>query len=380
MASPSLQNFTTLVQSMGVVVQASYKGFTSWASGSPLRAIIEGCASCALWLQYLVLTALTATRLTTSSGSDVDSFLAQFNQARIGGTAAAVSLTFTSLNPTATSGVIPVGALATSSDGTIQFAVIADTTNGAWDAAQSAYVRPVGTASVTVPAECTEVGTVGNVAAGIMNLLGSQLVGIDTVTNSVAAGGGTDGETDPEAKARFALWVKGLARATRASIESAIGNTGLNVSYSITEGVDASGAARDGYFLIRVNAGSTVVPPATIAAIYAAVDAVRAFGISFAVIAASVTVANVVMEVTFAAATTSAAKASIISAIEAAVVADIDATAVDAGYAVSRLFYLAIANGDAQVVAVPLATINGAAVDIPAGTTARAGTVSVTGG
>lgn len=379
MASPSLQNFTTLVQSMGAVVQTSYTGFTSWASGSPVRAIIEGVASCALWLQYLILSALTTTRLTTSSGTDVDSFLAQFNQVRLSGDAATVTLTFTSLNPTATSGVVPVGALVTSSDGTVQFAVIADATNSAWDSAQNAYIRPVGTTSITAPAQCTATGTAGNVAAGVMNLLGSQLVGIDTVTNTTAAGGGTETETDEAAKARFALWVSGLARATKTAIESAIKATGLDISYDITEGVDASGASRDGYFLISINAGSAVVPTATITEVYAAVDAVRAFGIAFAVVAAPVTIANVVIQVTFASGTSTASQTTVLAAIQAAVSADIDATAVNAGYSTSRLFYLAIANGDALVTAVPLATINGSTADIPSGTTARAGTVTVTG-
>ena len=379
MANPTLQNFTSLVQTMGAVVQASYTGFTSWAAGSPVRAIIEGCASCVLWLQYLVLAALSASRLTTSSGNDVDTFLAQFNQSRLAGDAATVTLTFTSLNPTATSGVVPVGALATSADGTIQFAVVEDSTNPAWDSAQSAYVRQAGVTSITVPAQCTTTGTTGNVAAGIMNLLGTQLVGIDTVTNTVAAGGGTDSESDAAAKARFAIWVSGLARATLTAIESAIASTALDVSYSITEGVDSSGAPRDGFFLIRVNVGSTVVPPATLATIYAAVDAVRAFGVSFAVVAAPVTVANVVMQVTFVSGTSSADQTALLAAIQAAVSADIDATAVDAGYSISRLPYLAIANGNAQVSAVPVATINGSTASIPTGTTARAGTVVVTG-
>ena len=71
----SLQNFSTLVDSMASTVQGACSSLIDLTVGSVTRAILEASASVGLWLQYLILQVLTMTRLATSIGSDADSWV-----------------------------------------------------------------------------------------------------------------------------------------------------------------------------------------------------------------------------------------------------------------------------------------------------------------
>ena len=68
-----LQTFTTLVQNMAAGVQGSAAQLIDLSVGSVLRALLEACASVALWMQWLILQVLSMTRAATSSGADLDS-------------------------------------------------------------------------------------------------------------------------------------------------------------------------------------------------------------------------------------------------------------------------------------------------------------------
>ena len=57
-----LQNFTTLVQNMAAGVQGSAAQLIDLSVGSVLRALLEACASVALWMQWLILQVLSMTR------------------------------------------------------------------------------------------------------------------------------------------------------------------------------------------------------------------------------------------------------------------------------------------------------------------------------
>ena len=84
----SLQNFSTLVEGMAASVQGAAASLLDLTVGSVLRAILEANAALALWMQWLIVQTLSATRLATSAGADCDSFGADFGFARLPATAA----------------------------------------------------------------------------------------------------------------------------------------------------------------------------------------------------------------------------------------------------------------------------------------------------
>lgn len=64
--------------------------------------------------------------------------------------------------------------------------------------------------SVTIPVECVQTGSIGNVEAGTITVLQGAVPGIDSVTNSLAATGGRGEETNSEMAARIRAKVLGL--------------------------------------------------------------------------------------------------------------------------------------------------------------------------
>ncbi|MDT8871624.1 baseplate J/gp47 family protein [Komagataeibacter rhaeticus] len=71
--------------------------------------MLEAVAGLGLWFQFIALQILSVTRLATSIGSDVDSFVQDFGLTREAGTAATGTVTFTSFTPSSQSATIAVG-------------------------------------------------------------------------------------------------------------------------------------------------------------------------------------------------------------------------------------------------------------------------------
>ena len=161
----SLQTFTTLVQNMAAAVQASAAQLLDLTAGSALRAVLEANASLALWLQWLILQVLQTTRAATSTGADLDSWMADFTLVRMPASPASGLVSLSRYTPTLTA-LVPVGALVRTADGTQTFAVAVDTTNPAFSAAQTGYILAANVASVTVPVVAQVPGSAGNVQAG----------------------------------------------------------------------------------------------------------------------------------------------------------------------------------------------------------------------
>lgn len=90
----SLRTFSTLVQNMAAAVQASAMQLLDLTVGSTLRAVIEANASIALWMQWLILQVLRITRAATSSGADLDSWMADLSVTRLPAIAATGIVTF----------------------------------------------------------------------------------------------------------------------------------------------------------------------------------------------------------------------------------------------------------------------------------------------
>ena len=360
--SLSLRSFSTTVSTAVTTAQASCAQLLDVSIGSPVRALMESVGGVGLWLQYLVLQSLLRTRLSTSTGSDCDSFVYDFGMSRLPGTTATGVVTFTSFLASEQSAVVPPGVIVRTVGG-ISFVVTQDQTLPTWSASAGGYVRAAGVATLSVPVACQAVGATGNVSVGAICLMGTAVAGLDTVTNGAPFLNGSDQETDSQLRVRFPLWLAAKASASRAAVGNAIANVQTDLSYSLRDGLDTAGNARSGYFTAVVNDGSGVPSDQLLSNVYGAIDSVRALGVGFAVQAPQDLTVNVSMDVIVP---SSVPVQKAVSAIQSAVSKDIASTTVGDGYPYSRLSYLAYAGAGVTVTSVLNVRLNGGQADISA--------------
>jgi hypothetical protein len=72
-----------------------------------------------------------------------------------------------------------------------------------------------------IAVQATEAGISGNIKASSITVLRTSIPNIESVSNIAAFSDGSEEETDLERKARFALYIQSLARATRGALEYA---------------------------------------------------------------------------------------------------------------------------------------------------------------
>lgn len=163
--------------------------------GTPERKIIDAVAEAMAEIsidQYVISTQLD---IDTKSGIELEEFVAIFGFGRLRGRAATGTVTFNLAIPpiqdvqilSGTNVFVPSTNFNT---GTINFIT-----------QQTGYIA-AGTTSITLPAQCTVIGTAGNVASGTITGFTNTL-GFSSVTNLNAFTGGTDDETDPQLRDRF---------------------------------------------------------------------------------------------------------------------------------------------------------------------------------
>jgi uncharacterized phage protein gp47/JayE len=296
----SLQTFTNLVQGMAAAVQAVAAQLLDLTVGSTLRAILEATASIALWMQWLILQVLQMTRAATSSGLDLDSWMADFSLIRLPASSASGTVTFSRFNSSAPA-LVPVGALVRTADGTQTFAVTEDVTASGWNQVQNGYVISLGTTFLDVSVLALIAGTGGNVQAAAISVLASALPGIDTVLNASALANGMNAESDSAFRLRFQSFMASLSRATLSAVGYAISSVQQGLTYVIQENQGSSGEFQLGNFVIVVDDGSGYPSSTLLSMIQQAVEVVRPVGSTFAVFAPTVTQVNVSLTVTVAA-------------------------------------------------------------------------------
>ena len=355
-----LQNFATLVQNMAASVQGSATQLIDLSVGSVLRALLEACASVALWMQWLILQVLSMTRAATSSGADLDSWMADFSLTRLPGTQAVGGVTFARY----TAGIavtVPLGASVTTTDGTQSFVVIEQSSNAAWNGLNG-YFMAAAVASIVVPVQAVVPGVAGNVLPGAVGLLTTPIAGIDTVTNAQVFGGGVDAESDVAFRARFQLYINSRSLATEGAVAFAIASVQQGLRYAILENVDTEGQPLSGNFCVVVDDGTGSPPDALLASVSAAVEAVRPIGTTYSVRGPSVIGINVAMGATI---TNTQNAAQIALSIQQNVLWWIQGLPIGGTLAISRIE--AIAHGtDPSVMSVTETTINGHTADVTA--------------
>lgn len=351
----ALQNFTDLVRNSASAVQGACSQLLDLTIGSVLRAILEANASIALWLQWLIVQVLSITRLATSTGLDADSFVNDFAMFRLPAVAATGSVTFSRLTAGVTT-LVPVGAQVKSQDGTQIFAVTADITNAAWDAAQNGYDLVAAVSSVTVPVSALTAGTGGNMQPNTVTLLASAIPGVDAVTNAVAFVNGIDQESDTALKARFVLYIAGLSKATLAAIGYAIETVRQGLNYAIIENSPANGD-----FVVVIDDGSGTPSTELQNAVFAAVDLVRPVGTSFTVTAPAIT--NVVISFTITVAT-GVIKANLLGPVDTAVTEFVDGLTIGSDLSYTKVAQIIYDAAPGQITNVTALLLNSGTSDI----------------
>ena len=309
---------STIVGTIAAGIQSRLTSvFLSFAKGKVLRALAETYAGNSLWLQKENLQIVMLTRLATSYGSDIDTFVADFPLAgvkRLGAQAATGLCVFSRYSVGPTIGYVPVGGTVRTTDGTQTFQVYADPSNPAYvasyanpDGSSGAYAIAAQVASVTAPVRGVTNGTSGqpgsnsNVGAQTIGLISSTMPGVDTVTNPGAFTNGFDVEGDDSVKARFALAVAGRSGGTVPAYQSAIANLRVGLTCQVLQNQDLNGAADPGMVTVIVDDGSGNLSADLLKAAQAAIASdttgVRAAGIRTGVYAATRQAINVTMQI-----------------------------------------------------------------------------------
>ena len=245
--------------------------------GSILRAIVEANAAMVLWVQYLTMLVLQTTRAATSTGSDLDTWMADFTLTRKPAAPAKGNVSFSRYSA-AVSAVVTVGTALKTVDGTVSFHVAGDIANSAWQASLNGYFLPAGVSSIDIPIEASVAGTSGNVLPHSITVLAASVPGVDTVTNGLPTLGGTNSESDEAFRRRFQDFFAARSRATLDAISFAILGVQDGLKFAIQENTDITGNKRPGNILILVEDRWGNLADGLRSAIFAAIESVRPVG------------------------------------------------------------------------------------------------------
>ncbi|MBN6210679.1 baseplate J/gp47 family protein [Ralstonia pickettii] len=299
MASIPTQDWVTLVRNQVSAIQGYAKVLVDLTVGSVLRAVVEANAAVVVWLQGLLLQVLAITRAATSSGADLDSWVADFGVTRLPAVAATGIVTFARFTTTQQV-FVPAGATVQTADGTQQFTVTIDTTNPAYSAALGGYVIAAGVGNVTAPVQAVTAGAAGNAVAGSVSVIAGAIAGVDTVTNTAAFTNGADAESDVALRTRFIAYVASLSKATKNAVGYAITSIKQGMTYTLVENQTYAGATQYGYFYVVVDDGTGSPSSTLLSSVANAIDAVRPVCSTFGVFPPVVVNASVAMTITTA--------------------------------------------------------------------------------
>lgn len=364
-----LQTFNSYVQLWAAAAQSAASVTLDFTEGSVIRAFAEADSAQALWLQWNALLVLQAARLQTSVGTDVDTFIGDFGLARLPGTPASGTVTFSRFTA-ATQATITPGAHVKTGDGSQTYTVIADDGQSAWNPALNAYVMPVGVYSANATVIGATPSSSGNAGPATISQLASAIPGVDTVTNPIAFGNGSDPETDAALKRRFQLFIASLSKATPAAVESATAGVQDNLNYAVVENSPSPGT-----FIVVVDDGTGSPPNSLLQNVFAAVDAVRPVGSSFSVVAPTVVPVTITAAIQVS---PGVYKNSIIGALETAVEDFVNGLSIGATLPYTRLAQVIYDAAPGQIANVIGLTINGSTSDITPGVAGAVKTTSVT--
>jgi uncharacterized phage protein gp47/JayE len=370
----NIQTFDQLVTNQATAQQAQSSQILDQSEGSVTLAVNESNADIAQWLQSLVIQLIAVTRLSTSTGPDVDSFIADFGciprLPAIPATGAAIFSRFTS----SIQALIYPGATVQSADGSENYIVTTDATNSAWSPDLLAYVVPISTSSVTVPIQAVVAGSSGNMAVGSVTVITTAIPGVDTVTNATATTGGQDIEPDGAVKARFVEFIASFQEGTIAAVKYAVVQTQVGLVCNIVENYSYSNVLQLGYFYVILDDGSGAPSTTLINLVKANIEAIRPLCSSFDIFAPVIINADVAIALTLSSGNLSAIEAL----VQAAIIAYINSTPL--GQPLAYTMLSAVAYGVSPLITnVTAITLNGGIADLIATNqqTIKAGAITI---
>lgn len=302
MTAPTWLGATGFTQLQVAAIQASCTGFVDASEGSVTLAYVQGVNGAALWLQGEVADTLTLTRAATSNGLDLDSWMADWFFTRLPAIPSAGPVTFSSFTPTtqriipagnAPGGAAPLGGVISTGPGGTQFYVTVDTTNAAYSAVAQGYVMAPSVASVTVPVQAVIAGTGGNVLANTITSFVQPISGVDTVTNAAGFTTGMAAEVDAAFRARFALYLASLRRATDNALQYAVESIQQGTVAVILPNETYAGTTQYGFVTVVVDNGTGTPPSSLITAASAAILNTIAASVNYGVFAPTVVTVTV---------------------------------------------------------------------------------------
>jgi uncharacterized phage protein gp47/JayE len=370
----NLRGFSQLIEDMSAALQSSATALVDVSVGSVVRAIFEANASVVLWLQWLILQVLQTTRASTSTGSDLDTWMVDFGLQRLGATTSTGIVTF-SRYAANLAAIIPVGSIVKTADGLMSFAVVEDDTLSIWQPGTFGYFIPAGVVSVDIPVACSTAGSAGNVLAGTVNIIAASLPGIDQVSNANPLSNGLDAETDQAFRNRFQGYLASRSRATLGAIQNAIASVRQGLDVAVMQNTGPGGAPQVGALLAIVDDGSGFPSTDLLSAVASAIDSVRPVGTTFAVVAPQVLTVNVALTAEFA---SSDGSTSGIPDIQTYVARYLNTLPIGKAASVTRLAQQAYRTGS-DLLNITGVVLNGSVADVvpPAGTVIKAGQVAV---
>ena len=218
-----------LAPSYGVVASAI-------PTGDPIRAIGGSVAPQAVYLQGLVYDLIEYARASTATGSDLDSWLADFGYTRPQGSAATAVVTFSTATGLPAAAAIPILAGTTVLTGPITVGPSTTPTNYAFtvSAVQAAGVLfqiSAGQASVTLNCTAVAIGSIYNFIPSTTAL--NFQIPVSGAGNPVlvSVSGGVDSASDAQARADFVNFIQSLSSATKAAIITAIQDASASLIY-----------------------------------------------------------------------------------------------------------------------------------------------------
>lgn len=309
----TVKDFDALVSDQVESIQGDVPAF-QFPVGSVSLAIVESNAGVALWMQGIATQVLALSRASSSTGADLDSWMAQFGFARNGASAAS-GLVNLSRFVGVSAVYIHAGDIVQTSVGRIQFEVYANVSDPNWVPSQNAYLLNAGDLLISVPVIALVAGSSGNVIANAIDQAASFLP-VDTIANPSAFTNGEDAETDASYRARFITWINSRSLGTLLAYQSAITDGTPTVISNIGENKNFSGATQLGFNSVIIDDGSGAPPASLITLISNKINTVRALGIQYGVYAVVVLNANITCDLSI---NPLARSSEVIEAVETAI-------------------------------------------------------------
>lgn len=205
---------------------AALKKTLNVQDGKFTKATAESVGACGTILQNMSQYTIAVSRAETSTGADLDSFLAQFGYTRNPAIYAFGTVTFSSAIPATSVVKIPIGTVVQTQGGLIRYTVIADPSQPTYDVFSSSYVLQIGQSSLTATVQAQQPGSASNVQAGDLHFMVPTILGISAVTNNGAIISGVAGESDADFLKRFQEDFANKAEATFDAITNALKKLG----------------------------------------------------------------------------------------------------------------------------------------------------------